>query len=260
VTALFEASPGPSSPLWEACGGAAPIRPWASDVVRVVESQEQVATMAIVDTLAEQAQLEELIEATKPPAPEGAGRLHYLLMSPFRYPPLRHGSRFGTRHEPSLFYASLTVDTTLAECAYYRFVFLAGMDRPFSQTLRSLHTTFVVGFSAERAVLLDTPPWTRDRAAISSPTDYTVSQALGAAMRAADVAAFRYRSARDPAGGANAGVFSPASLVGPPRELRSWECLTDPDRVAFLEAGTRTWFSFDRTDFLMAGELPTPAL
>jgi len=250
----------PGSALWDACDGAALIRPWASDVVRIVESQEQVATMAIVDTLAEQAQLEELIEATKPPAPEAAADLHYLLMTPFRYPPLRHGSRFGGRHEPSVFYASLAVDTALAECAYYRFVFLAGMDRPFSQTLRSLHTTFVVGLEATHAVLLDSPPCDDHTGAISSPTDYGANQTLGAAMRAAAVEAFRYRSARDPAGGANAGVFSPASLIGAPRELRSWECLTDPDRVAFLEAASRTWITFPKSDFLIAGELPTPAL
>lgn len=57
----------------------------------MVESQEQVATLQLVDTLEEQALLEELLESSKPPVPADAEPLHYLLKTPFRYPPLRWG-------------------------------------------------------------------------------------------------------------------------------------------------------------------------
>src|SRR5207245_1032206 len=90
-----------------------------------VEAQHQVSTRKLVDTLEEQALLEELIDRAKPPD-STRGRLHYLLSTPFRYPPLRHGSRFATRQERSLWYGSETRRTAFAEVAYYRLVFLEG--------------------------------------------------------------------------------------------------------------------------------------
>ncbi len=100
------------------------------DVYRVVESQRRVATMHLVDTLDEQLLLEELIDAAKPDYSlllSSKKNYHYLIRTPFRYPPLNHGSRFGHRFDPSLFYGSLAIETALAECAYYRFLFFDGM-------------------------------------------------------------------------------------------------------------------------------------
>jgi hypothetical protein len=82
-------------------------------LLRIVESQEQIAMLSLVDDLAEQAVLEDLLEQTKPPLPAGAERLHDLLSTPFRYPPLRHSSRFGQRFEPSLFYGVRRLPTLL---------------------------------------------------------------------------------------------------------------------------------------------------
>ena len=72
---------------------------WAEgerELVRVlwrgVEAQHRVATMKLVDTLEEQAELERLLEDSKPPLPRGTASLHYLLMTPFRYTS-RHPSR-----------------------------------------------------------------------------------------------------------------------------------------------------------------------
>ena len=52
---------------------------------RVVEAQHVVSTLKLVDTLAEQALLEDLLEETKPPVPPECRHLHYLLATPFRY-------------------------------------------------------------------------------------------------------------------------------------------------------------------------------
>ena len=49
-------------------------KPW-----RVVEAQHRASTMRLVDTLAEQRALEDLLEAGKPPLPAEAAQLHYLL-------------------------------------------------------------------------------------------------------------------------------------------------------------------------------------
>ena len=48
--------------LWEACDGAQQIKPLTGTLHRLVESQEQIATLAYVDTLEEQVLLEEMLE------------------------------------------------------------------------------------------------------------------------------------------------------------------------------------------------------
>ena len=116
--------------LWPLCRETLHIAPLGGELLRLVESQEQVATSTLVDDLAEQALLEDLLDATKPAVPPQAAGLHYLLSTPFRYPPLRHGSRFGGRFEPSLFCGARVLETVLAEAAYYRFVFWTGMATP----------------------------------------------------------------------------------------------------------------------------------
>ncbi|MCY0725978.1 RES family NAD+ phosphorylase, partial [Klebsiella pneumoniae] len=81
--------------------------------------------------------------------------LHYLLKTPFRYPPLRWGSRFGSVHEPSLFYAAQRLQTAMAEAAYYRFVLWNGMAvPPPSGRILSEHSTFEARYRVERGIQL----------------------------------------------------------------------------------------------------------
>jgi hypothetical protein len=47
-------------------------------VWRIVEAQHRVSTLKLVDSLAEQAALEEILEVTKPPLPEECRHLDYL--------------------------------------------------------------------------------------------------------------------------------------------------------------------------------------
>ena len=63
------------------------------------------STMALVDTLDEQHVLERLLDDGKPPVPDGRRALHYLLFTPFRYPPPPGGSRFRGPNDPGVFYA-----------------------------------------------------------------------------------------------------------------------------------------------------------
>src|SRR5690606_22438971 len=74
-----------SSDIWTRCAGDSEIRPLRLRPWRVVESQHQVATRRLVDTLDEQVLLEKLIDSAKPPD-NTRGRQHYLLSTPFRYP------------------------------------------------------------------------------------------------------------------------------------------------------------------------------
>ena len=74
--------------IWEACREAVVPERHEGELLRMVESQEQVATRSLVDDLAEQALLEQMLEQSKPPLPDNASNLDYLLSTPFRYPPL----------------------------------------------------------------------------------------------------------------------------------------------------------------------------
>ena len=103
------------------------IKPLCGEVFRVAESQQKVATNTLVDTLAEQKMLEEMLDRVKPRIPKDCESFDYLIYTPFRYPPLKHGSRFGKKIHPSIFYGSYNVETAFAELAYYRFVYYDGM-------------------------------------------------------------------------------------------------------------------------------------
>ena len=58
--------------IWQQCAGERQVRPLRGKLLRMVESQAQVATSQLVDNLAEQALLEDLLENSKPPLPEAA--------------------------------------------------------------------------------------------------------------------------------------------------------------------------------------------
>lgn len=247
--------------IWTACGQAITPGPIQGVLLRLVESQEQVATSRIVSSFARQTVLEELLEGSKPPLPEAARKLHYLLAAPFRYPPLLHGSRFGTRHEPGIFYASRTLRPLLAEAAYYRFVFRAGMQQPPRGRLLTQHALFRAGLRARRGLKLQEPPFARYRRVLRAPGDYRDTQRLGNRLREAAIEAIEFESARDPDAGINLALFDPATLE-PPRIVKQeeWLCETSADHVAFRPKRGQGLHEFPLETFLVDGKLPVPAL
>jgi hypothetical protein len=248
------------SDIWAACCERAAPVVLRGDIFRLVESQEQVATNALVRTLAEQALLEDLIEASKPQLPEPAIQLHYLLATPFRYPPLPWGSRFGRCFEPSLFYAARTRETVLAESAYYRFVFWFGMAVPPPATLDTRHTLFSVPVGTNGGLQLQHPLFEAHAAALLDRRYYGATQALGSAMRDAGIAAFEYRSARDPRQGLNVALFTPAALgAAKPDILDEWLCQTTAARVSYYSRPGGGICEFSLDTFLVDGALPLPA-
>jgi hypothetical protein len=167
-------------------------KPW-----RVVEAQHRASTMRLVDTLDEQRTLENLLEASKPPLPVGAARLHYLLATPFRYPaPPPNGSRFRGVGDPGVWYGADRVQTALAEIAYWRLRFLA--DSPLTPDLPPVAHTALRASVAGTAIVLTDPLFARHRASWEDPTSYDAPQLLARAAREAGIALIRYRSVRDP--------------------------------------------------------------
>lgn len=243
------------------CAGTSRIRPLRVDARRVVEAQHQVSTRKLTDSDAEQQLLEQLIETAKPPE-RTRGRQHYLLFTPFRYPPLKHGSRFGARSEPGIWYGSEQLRTAFAEVAYYRFVFMEGT-RAELGLIETALTAFTVSVQTKNGIDLTARPFTRFEDALASRTSYDAAQQLGLEMRAAAVIAFRYRSARDVRGGNNIAVFS-ADAFGRrvPRDLQTWHCAATREQVDLRKRDyfTSESYSFVREEFLVAGKLPAPAL
>jgi hypothetical protein len=250
-----------SSSIWTRCAGDSELRALHLSPWRIVEAQHQVSTRKLVDSAEEQVLLEEMIDGAKPPDLTG-GRLHYLLFTPFRYPPLAHGSRFGGRHERGIWYGSADRRSAFAEVAYYRLLFLEGTHAALGTVTTAL-TAFTARVRTARGVDLVAPPFDAHRRAIASPTSYASSQPLGTAMRHAGVEAFRYPSARDVEGGINVAAFV-ASVFGntKPRSLETWHCSASSERVEITQGDyfKRDTFAFPRAQFLVKGVLPAPAL
>lgn len=247
--------------LWAACGASRAPMAIADRLSRVVESQEQVATMRLVDDLAEQSALEQMLDRGKPSYRTGSAHLHYLLSTPFRYPPLRHGSRFGQRHERSLLYGSLGWQTALAEAAYYRLVFWHGQRLAPAQPYTTQHLLFEADYATAAGLRLQDTECTTYRSIIADPTDYSATQTLGSAMRAAGIMAFEYPSARCPLGGSNVGLFEPDALVSErPVTMQNWLCKTSAEQVVFNARDPDRLIGFSLDDFTVNGILPHPAL
>ena len=192
-------------------------KPW-----RIVEAQHRVPTMRIVDTLDEQRVLEDLLEASKPPLPGDAAKLHYLLATPFRYPaPPPVGSRFRGIGDAGVWYGADVVVTALAEVAYWRLRFLA--DSPTTPDLLPVpHTAFRASVAGP-AIVLSQPPFDRQRRQWEDPVSYEATQALARVAREAGVALIRYRSVRDPEHRAALAVLTPKAFrKSTPLEQHTW--------------------------------------
>ena len=225
-----------SQDIWTRCGAGANARRLSGGAWRVVEAQHLSSTRKLVDSAREQELLEQLIETVKPPVPEAASdaNLHYLLYTPFRYPPLRHGSRFGTRREPSIWYGSRHKRTAMAETAHYRLLFLEGTEADLG-TITAEMTVFQASYRTSRGVDLSRPPFARYRQVIAAPDSYEATQLLGRAMRADGIELFRFPSARDRNRGVNVGIFSPSALTGKfASQPENWQAVVNRNSVEFI--------------------------
>ena len=219
-----------SSTTWttrEVASKAAPLR---HALWRAVEAQHVVSTMALVDTIEEQHALERLLEDTKPPIPAEAAQLHWLLFTPFRYPPPPGGSRFRGPNDPGAFYGADEIRTACAELGYWRWRHL--QDSPaLSAMPTKAQTVFQVKLATD-AVDLRAKPFARDRQHWTDPADYSRCQAFGRTVREAQVGAIRYESVRDPKHQACCAVLSPTAFApAVPLEQQTWMLSVSRDRV-----------------------------
>lgn len=221
-----------SSLTWTPAALRSEASPRAGTCWRLVEAQHLVSTMKLVDTLQEQALLEDEIERTKPPGPPECAGLHYLLATPFRYGRYPGNSRFRREgYSPGVFYASDEAATAVAETVFYRLLFFAeSPGTPFPRNPLEF-TGFETSYSAALAIDLTAPPFSETGERWTRPADFEPCLELADAAREAGVLLIRYRSVRDPRGRANLAILScTAFAANEPASFETW-------RIALSQTG-----------------------
>ncbi|HHT0593717.1 TPA: RES family NAD+ phosphorylase [Legionella anisa] len=237
--------------IWIECDGLKffkylELEPW-----RIVEDQYSSSSRDLVESSEEHDLLEKLLDNSKP---QVANNKHYLIFTPFRYPPLEHGSRFGNTYEPSLWYGSLSQQTAFAEVAFYRLKF-------FDDTLANLEyieirmTAFKTYIQTKNGIDLTKSPFQKYQDKISSKTNYEHSQLLGTEMREAKVEAFVFASARDKNAGENVAAFTPDVFKIKNKEhitnMQNWRCIANKNIIEFSrdEMLQRKKLEFSKAEF-----------
>lgn len=227
-----------SSPIWTPAALRSEARPAAGSGWRLVEAQHRVSTMKLVDTLEEQALLEEEIERTKPPVPPECAGLHYLLATPFRYGRYPGNSRFRREgYSPGVFYASDAAETAVAETVFYRLLFFAeSPDTPWPRNPLEF-TAFEAAYATDKAIDLMVPPFSADAERWTHPSDYAACLSLADAAHEAGLGIIRYRSVRDPKGRANLAILRcTVFAAGQPTAYDTWRiALSDKGATALCD-------------------------
>ena len=240
-----------SSPTWTPAALSSERRRLSGVCWRAVEAQHRVSTMKIVDTLAEQRLLEDILERTKPPVPPECHHLHYLLSTPFRYgSPYPSGSRFRRPgFTPGVFYASTAAATSVGELAFHRLLFFA--DSPATAWPREAgeYTVFSVRFRTTGGLDLTLPPFDRDAARWTDPTDYSGCQEFADRARAANVSVLKYASARIPDGVNVALLTCRAFSSQQPESRQTWRIHLGPHGIRALCDFPEARLEFDRGAF-----------
>jgi hypothetical protein len=230
-------------------------------LLRLVQQQGIDSLSPLIDSLEQLARLEGLVETSKPPRMEGipASPSHPLLVTPFRYPPLLHGSRFGVREQRGLFYGSRSRAGTLVEGAYYSLLFWEGMEEPPRKPIRRRQTLFSVLLETNRGRQLQAVDDAAAQAALRHPSHYAATQGVGTWMRERGVAAFEYLTARSEEPLVQVGVFTPAALCSTPFDQVDLSVEIQADHASFLCHDDGSVHRFPRERFLVGGVFPLAA-
>jgi RES domain len=238
-----------SSITWTPTEAASSAVPFRAAQWRAVEAQHRVATMPLVDTVAEQELLERALESSKPPVKHPAG-MHWLLFTPFRYPPLETGSRFRTVDAPGVFYASDEIRTACAELGYWRWRFL--MESAALGGIPAMPQTLFKVLIDCTAIDLRKVPFSKQRKVWTSRIDYAPCQQMARGAREAGIQAIRYESVRDPEkGGATAVLSMSAFGAKKPSEEQTWLLTVTRERAIWHRDSAlhKESFEFDAKAF-----------
>ncbi|MGH8258094.1 MAG: RES family NAD+ phosphorylase, partial [Steroidobacteraceae bacterium] len=99
-----------------------------------------------------------------------------MLYTPFRYPPVHHGSRFRGPMDPGVWYGADAVRTSCAELGYWRWRFVAashGLER-----LDGVPHTIFQALARGATIDLRTGPFAHERSQWTDPVDHGSCQSL----------------------------------------------------------------------------------
>lgn len=214
---------------------------------RAVEAQHVVSTLRLTGNDPDQQELlEHILEESKPPVPPEAAGLHYLLATPFRYPPAPWGSRFRAWPDPGVLYAALERRTACAEMGYWRWRFVTDSEG-LVEIAAAPQTLFQTGAHGQ-AIDLQEPPLDQHAELWTDPQDYTWTQALGRAAREAEVALIFYRSVRDPEPGRCVAVLAPGAFRPKrPTSQETWHLTVTSEGAIWQRENQRFVFRFNRS-------------
>lgn len=253
--------------IWDACHKNFKPQIIKQNCWRLVELQALSSTRALVTSSKAHDRLEEILDGGKPEVQllaeeKKCASLHYLLLTPFRYPPLRFGSRFGTVFERGIFYASSNVHTAATEKAFYRIFFARGTTANVGGK-HITYTSFQAKINTAQGADLTKAPFGGFRPQISSKTSYQATQALGGHLRAAGVQAFITPSARVKEPSTNLNAFSPLAF-DPKHSISStfeeWVCFYTKQRAELYpkKDPIKSRLVFKDKDFAVNGAFPHP--
>lgn len=216
---------------------------FSGTIWRAVESQHKISTMRLVDNnLDEQALIERIIEASKPPLAPGTEEMHWLLAAPFRYRPSSNGSRFRGPFDPGVFYGASERRTACAECGYWRWRFVrdsAGLSHMDAHPM-SLFDSKI----QSHALDLRVAPFSAQRAQWVDPVNYSHTQAFALQARLAGAGLIMYESVRDPEHSTCTAVLSPTAFVPGQEPLSETWYLTITANGAIWQRDKVTAFNF----------------
>jgi RES domain len=227
-------------------------------VWRMVEAQHRVSTMKLVDSLAEQAALERVLEGTKPAVRADCAHLHYLLYSPFRYARSNpYASRFRRAGAPEgVFYASAAPETALAEIVFYRLLFYAESPATPLPGNPAEYSGFAVQMRADPGLDLTRPPMRAHLRAWTDQGDYSQCHTLADEARAESVQAICYPSVRDVQHRLNYALLTPKAFAqAGPIAFQSWHILLGADSVLAKCEAPDIGITFAKTDFRVDSRL-----
>jgi hypothetical protein len=219
---------------------------------RVVEAQHRVSTMKLVDTVAEQELLENLVDTTKPPVPPECRNLDYLLSTPFRYGAVYpNGSRFRRAGmTEGVFYASEMPHTAIAEKAFFRLLFYAESPATPWPINPSEYTAFSAKYTTKKSIDLTKGKFAADKDRWMHLTDYASCQMFADIARAAEIEIIRYASVRDPENGINLALLTCRAFAKPkPIDRQTWHIRLSEAGVQAICESPKSGITFDRMTF-----------
>jgi len=242
-----------SSPIWTRVALSSEFRFFEGSCWRLVEPQHQVSTLKLIDTLAEQSLLEELIEETKPTIPMECRHLDFLLATPFRYGSVYpNGSRFRRAGRTlGVYYASECPETALAEMAFYRLLFFAESPATPWPSDAAEYTAFSTKVYSNQVLDVTLAPFVADNLIWQDRLDYSGCQDFADAARSVETEIIRYQSVRDPLKGNNFAILTCRAFAkSAPIDRQTWRMRLSASGVQALCEFPRQALEFPRTAFV----------